>query len=266
MWLHLHSIVPRVALVALILSTNTAWAGRRAESDATNGTDQPAPALSDDPDWDAPAADALGDSLDADPDGDLGGDPDGDLDADPAGDLNGLTDHADTAPTKAAGSASLDADPAFDDPIDFEKPAPLPAANPAPKPTPAAAAPEAAPTLDLSGKLPLADNFPARIVSHDIDSVVVELPVLVARGGTDFNGESYWLDASFYVAGTKVAETRELVSSTAVAPLGPTVAWLKSSVPVPNARGRIEVHVSQVPYSGDADPKPLFTKVVNYAL
>ncbi len=130
-------------------------------------------------------------------------------------------------------------------------------------PAPPAAAPAAGKALDTKGKTPLAGSFPARVVSTDLDAVVIELPVLVARQAVD-HVEDYWIVAEFYVLDRKVTETRTLVSRAGVSDLGPTLVWIKAQAPVLESSGKIDVKVKRVAEDGSA--RPLFAKAASYRL
>ncbi len=192
------------------------------------------------PDWEIPPAgvDVDDEAVDAEPDADLDPAPVDSLDDDPPGDM------------------ALIAGPSEDPPEDLRPSKPPPAKAPTGG---AVAGP-----LDTSGKTPLKDNFDARVVSKDIDAVVVELPVLVARSATTWSGGDYWLVAEFSVAGSKVGEARHLVTKAAIADLAPTVAFLKAQVPVVANSGAVEVKVSQLVDGTSA--KQLFSRKVDYRL
>ncbi|MCP4804437.1 MAG: hypothetical protein GY913_01570 [Proteobacteria bacterium] len=122
---------------------------------------------------------------------------------------------------------------------------------------------ERAPTVDRMpfggvGRTALTGNYDAEVVHTDRDSVVVELPVLVAQSGADFS-ESFWLVGEVLVDGHKVAESRQLVTGSSVALSGPTVAFMKIQAPVTSQSGSIEVRVSK-------DEGELFTKTTSYSL
>ena len=106
--------------------------------------------------------------------------------------------------------------------------------------------PDPEPALPLPysvvGRKPLADNYGATVVFSDRDSVVAELPVLVARNPSDFT-KDFWLIGELWVAGTKVAETRQWVSASSLAQSGPTVAFLKMMAPIPATSGELEFKV-----------------------
>lgn len=136
------------------------------------------------------------------------------------------------------------------------------------KPTPPAkvvvSGPEKGVLVDIQDKVPLADNYPLRVLAKDVDAVVVELPILVTRRASEHTGADWWLVLEVLVDGKKVTEARDLVSAASLTDLGPTVLWWKGSVPVRQTAGAIEVKVSQV--IEGAPPKPLFTRAVAYSL
>ena len=138
----------------------------------------------------------------------------------------------------------------------FEEPvAPAVVAVPAALPGPVA--------LDVAGKEPLANNYPAAIVAVDRDAVVVELPVLVAksRAGT----APFMLIASVFVGETKVGEVRQSFDPASLAEFGPTFAFLKVSAPVAAPKGEIKVVVSKAKADGTG-ATALFTQTTPYLL
>ncbi|MBL8615961.1 MAG: hypothetical protein JNM72_10170 [Deltaproteobacteria bacterium] len=168
------------------------------------------------------------------------------------------------APREAAPRASegFDGDPDFDDPELAPPPKPKPAAA-ATAPKPAAASGPPAIRLDTAGKKPLGDHYPAAVVGKDVDSVVIELPLLIAAKTGDVTADG-WVGAEAFLAGKKVAETRVFVSKAGVADLGPTFAWLKVQVPVSEQSGTVELRLSKIAGAGAAEP--LFTKAVPYKM
>jgi hypothetical protein len=118
--------------------------------------------------------------------------------------------------------------------------------------------------VDVAGKQPLADNFPIRVVSTDMGSVVLELPVLVSRSPDDVGAQEFWVVGEVLVDGKKVTETRALVNLGAVAELGPSVVWLKAFAPVGNPSGQLAVRVSKA--LGAGAPAVLFTRSGTYKL
>jgi hypothetical protein len=226
------SSLPRLLAISLLLVALPALAAKDSKSKPKPGPEEEADEMGD-PEWDRPADEPL--ATDADEGGE-----------DPPEDLGGDIDSEDP-------------------PEDFEsRPAARPAARPAePAPGPSPAASSQGLGVATAGRKPLADNYGARIVAQDTDSLVVELPVLVAQGPKDVAVAS-WLIAEFHVAGKKVAEARSLVSPSGVAGMGPTLAWLKAQVPANEARGTIEVKVYAAPETGER--RPLFTRSLGYAL
>ena len=202
----------------------------------------------DDPDWDAPPPPVpVPDGLDEDPMGDLP-DEEGPEDAffseDPPDDFSG-----------ANTNNSLDADPPEGGLVGGY-------VNASKGPT-RPAGPALGLGLTTKGKTPLNDNFEANVVARDLDSVVVELPVLVATKPSDFV-EAFWLVTEVMVEDRKVAESRHLVTRASVADMGPTVVWSKSHVPVLQRTGSVELRLTRMSEEGTA--QPLFTKTVAYEL
>lgn len=117
--------------------------------------------------------------------------------------------------------------------------------------------------LATMGKAPLTDHFPATVVARDTDSLVIELPVLVAGKPSDFESD-YWLITEVTVDERKVAESRHLITAASLADMGPTVVWSKSHVPVLDRDGIVHLTVST--QAGEAGPTLLFTKELPYAL
>lgn len=135
-----------------------------------------------------------------------------------------------------------------------------------PKATEAPKGPSNRLPLDLSGKLPLADNWGPTVVAMDVDSVVVELPVLYAQAGQGFDGTTYWLVAEVFSNGVKVSESRALVSRDTVAPRGPSVQFFRLSAPVAAPSGVLEVKVSKLGAAAGAKPSLLISRSVSYQL
>lgn len=126
-------------------------------------------------------------------------------------------------------------------------------------------APAAGIALEVVGKTPLADNYPARIVATDRDAVVVELPVLLGRSRADFTGKGYWIVAEVLVDGKKSVETRQQVTAASLAEFGPTFMFVKLLAPVPAKTGNVEIKVSRLD-TPTAAPKALFSRTVEYKL
>jgi hypothetical protein len=119
--------------------------------------------------------------------------------------------------------------------------------------------------VDVTGAKPLADNWSPTIAYTDVASVVVELPVLYAKGKSEFDGVAYWLVAEVYADGKKVAESRVSVTRDAIAEKGPSVHFFRLFSPVPGATGVLEVKVGKAT-SGAGKPELLFTRSVKYAV
>lgn len=119
--------------------------------------------------------------------------------------------------------------------------------------------------LEVTGKDVLADNWPATVVFNDADAVVVEIPVLYARNRAEFDGVTYFLVATVYADGKKVAENRIQVNRDAIADKGPSIQFFRMFVPVAGKTGVLEVKVGKAT-SASAPPALLFTRSVNYKL
>lgn len=117
--------------------------------------------------------------------------------------------------------------------------------------------------LDLNGKTVLADNWSPEVIATDVDSVLIEVPVLYASNGTGFDGTAYWLVAEVYSDGKKVAETRTQVSKESVSLKGPSVEFFKLFAPVGTPAGVLEIRVSKLV---GTKPALLFVRTVNYTL
>jgi hypothetical protein len=113
----------------------------------------------------------------------------------------------------------------------------------------------------VAGRDPLDGNYALEIVFTDRDSVVVELPVLIARSPADFSGE-FWLNAELIINGEKAGESRQWFGSASLAQSGPTIAFVKMLAPVGEAVGEVEVHVTR--QSGDQASTPLFSQSISY--
>jgi hypothetical protein len=170
-----------------------------------------------------------------------------------------------SAPPKGNNSGVPDAS-AFnndDDEITIAAPIkvePKPVAPPPPKGPPSRL------PLDLNGKTVLADNWAPQVVATDVDSVVVEVPVLYASNGTGFDGTAYWLVAEVLQDGKKVAESRTMVAKEMVSTKGASVEFFKLFAPVAGASGVLEIRVSKLPTAAGAKPSLLFARTVNFAL
>jgi hypothetical protein len=237
-------------------SSKARWLLLAIASLALYGT--PALAFDDlDPEWDDEESFEMDDEAIADIDGGIRA-PDGDrVDADAFLDDDDEPDWDDPVGDDNYGDDAYGEDPIEDDPESFnaepELAAPAPRANTGPQ----------AITLSVDGMSPLGNNYPLSIVGWDMDGLVVELPVLLSRSRSEAEGD-FWLISQIYVNGAPAGETRQLVSKTGLADLGPTFSWVKAFVPVNREQGTIEVHVSRAGSNGE--PSPLFTRSVSYSL
>jgi hypothetical protein len=119
--------------------------------------------------------------------------------------------------------------------------------------------------IDVTGKEILADNWAPTIAFTDTAAVVVDLPVLFARSKADFDGITYWLVVEVNADGKKVAESRVMVNSDAIAASGPSIQVFRLFTPVSGKSGMLEVRVGKAA-SWAAKPTALFVRSVNYKL
>jgi hypothetical protein len=117
--------------------------------------------------------------------------------------------------------------------------------------------------LEVAGKTPLANNYPASIVAVDRDAVVLELPVLVARSRE--GAEPFVLIGSVFVGATKVGEVRQSFDAASLAEFGPTFAFLKLAAPVASPTGELKVVVAKAKADGTGAVE-LFTQTTAYHL
>ena len=101
------------------------------------------------------------------------------------------------------------------------------------------------PTERLSIMEPLEDNFPLTLVATGNAHVTVELPIIVAQGATDFEGEAYWVVAELWVNGNAISEGRHLVTENSIADSGPSKVWFKLEAPAEGPEAQVEVRVFQ---------------------
>lgn len=113
------------------------------------------------------------------------------------------------------------------------------------------------------GRKPLVDNYGATVVFTDRDSVVVEMPVLVARNPSDFSAD-FWIVGEVQIEGKTRGEISQRITSASLAQAGPTVAFLKLLVPVESKKGEVKVNVFK---SADGESRELlFSSVTPYQL
>jgi hypothetical protein len=114
-----------------------------------------------------------------------------------------------------------------------------------------------------SGTGPLSDNFPIRILGHEPDALLIELPLLVAESPNDFDGAGFWVIVEIFVDRKKVGDHRQLVSPQTIAAMGPTHAWIKALVPIPAPQGKLELRVSRISADGQT-VEALFIRSLRY--
>ncbi len=119
--------------------------------------------------------------------------------------------------------------------------------------------------LDVVGKQPLADNYPAQVVAVERDAVVIELPVLLGRARAGFEGGAYWLQMEVLSGDTVVATSTQWVDRVGLAEFGPSFAFFKVLVPVQSTSGELTMKVQKLDQLGSTGA-PLFTRSVAYSL
>jgi hypothetical protein len=152
----------------------------------------------------------------------------------------------------------------FSDDEEIEIPAYVPPPKEEPKARAASAPAGGELPIDLSGKAPLGDHFPATVAFVAPGAVVVDLPVVVATDAAGFDGVAYWLVVEASADGKKVAETRAQVTRDALAAGAPSVVWFRTFVPVAGESGLVELRVGKAA-SPAARPTPILTRSVPYA-
>lgn len=118
-------------------------------------------------------------------------------------------------------------------------------------------------SLDVAGMTPLVGNYPIDIVNIDRDSVVIELPVLVARSRYELQSP-FTLAFDVVANEVLVAQMKQDITAAALAEYGPSFCFAKIMVPVTEGIGDISVTVSKVDEAGAS--VELFTTVTPYAL
>lgn len=119
--------------------------------------------------------------------------------------------------------------------------------------------------LDVLGKDPLADNYPAQVVAVERDAVVIELPVLLGRSRAGFEGGPYWIQVDVLSGDTVVATATQWVDRVSLAEFGPSFAFFKILVPVQASEGELTMKVQKLDKLGSAGA-PLFTRSVTFSL
>lgn len=119
--------------------------------------------------------------------------------------------------------------------------------------------------VSAAGRMALMDNFDARVVHVEADSVVVELPVLVAQDRSSVGEEAFWVVGTVLAGDQVVAESWQRVAPATVAGDGPSFVFLKLQVPVTNPTGELVVKVARAARPGTTSTE-LFATTVDYAL
>jgi hypothetical protein len=112
---------------------------------------------------------------------------------------------------------------------------------------------------------PLSDNFPLRILGHEPDALLIELPLLIVNKPSEFDGRSFWVIVEIFVDGKKVADHRQVVDKTTITTMGPTHAWVKAMVPIPSPQGQLDLRVSRL-YTDGNTSEGMFVRSVRYGL
>ncbi|MAY79206.1 MAG: hypothetical protein CL930_00290 [Deltaproteobacteria bacterium] len=114
-------------------------------------------------------------------------------------------------------------------------------------------------------KQPLSDNFPLRILGHEPDALLIELPLLIVNKPSEFDGRAFWVIVEIFVDGKKVADHRQIVDKTTITTMGPTHAWVKAMVPIPSPQGQLDLRVSRLYTEGNI-AEGMFVRSVRYGL
>jgi len=113
------------------------------------------------------------------------------------------------------------------------------------------------------GQGALNDNFPIRIVGHESDALLIELPLLVTESPEDFESPGFWIIVEIFANDRKVGDHRQLVTRHTIASMGPTHAWVKALVPIPAPQGQIDLRVSRISHNGQ-HVQTLFVRTLQY--
>ena len=113
------------------------------------------------------------------------------------------------------------------------------------------------------GRTPLADNYPIEVISTDLESVVIELPILISQRRTDLTSD-FWLIGEVYLDGGKVSESRSLITPAGATEDSPSFIWIKAQAPAAESTGTVEVRLSRQEPGGESSD--LFTTRVDYKL
>ncbi len=118
--------------------------------------------------------------------------------------------------------------------------------------------------LEVTGKKPLADNYPLSVVHVERDAVVVELPILVAGSKASVE-TAFAIIVEVSVDDALVSRATQVVDPASLAEFGPTFAFMKILAPVIDKEGRVTVFVGRAAADGTS-PEPLFSRSTPYAL
>jgi len=110
---------------------------------------------------------------------------------------------------------------------------------------------------------PLGAHFPVRILGHEPDALLLEIPMLVAQKPGDFKGEGYWLIVEFFMGKKKVGDHRIMVNKHSLAMMGPTHAWVKAMIPTSKPQGEITIRVLRMERAS-SQVQPMFERKVKF--
>lgn len=103
---------------------------------------------------------------------------------------------------------------------------------------------------------PLGAHFPVKILGHEPDALLIEVPMLIAESPQAFTQKDYWLIVEFFLGKKKVGDHRIMVSKHTLATMGPTHAWVKTMIPTPQPQGEITIRVLRMDaQSSEVTPK-----------
>ena len=120
-------------------------------------------------------------------------------------------------------------------------------------------------TAPVISKKPLSDNFPIRVLGHEPDALLIELPLLIVNEPSEFDGRAFWVIVEIFVDGTKVADHRQIVDKSTITTMGPTHAWVKAMVPIPTPQGQLDLRVSRLYTEGNI-AEGMFVRSIRYGL
>ena len=113
------------------------------------------------------------------------------------------------------------------------------------------------------GVEPLGAHFPVRILGHEPDALLIELPMVVAQSPDSFEGPGFWLIVEFFIDAKKVGDHRLMVTKETLATMGPTHAWVKSMVPTPRPHGVLTIRVLKLNAETN-EIQPMFQRKVRF--